>query len=254
MPFAYAFATFLSLYFPEATEFFSLERLGFIAFAGSIVASFLALYKPVERHLIPLLVLKEFKGKRILSRGTEKSLHQAFLRKKSFPINLYGNAKEALFANPLDRTRGVLRNSVYTIVLIALFCIAILFFPPNYPLFQNVTFENRIIAGAILMFFLVLLLHSLIEEIRKTPSKIFVEIIYLLVAEGMIESGTNLNKIEVALNRNDWHSAYYWTMRTEREDKYGGLYLNDFMSTPIEVKIEKKRDAIRKKRKRTARR
>jgi len=253
LPFAYGLVALLSSYLQEMTNPFSLENLGFIAIAGSVTVSFLALYKPVERHLIPLLVLRVFKGKQILSRGTEKTLHDAYVRKKSFPIELYGNAKEALFANPLDRTRGILTNTVHTIILLALFCVSIIVNPPNL-FFQNLPLGSRIIASIILMIILALLLYSFTLEIQKTPSKVFVETIYLLVAEGVIEAGRNFSNIENALNKNDWRSTYYWTMRMEREDKYGGLFLNDFMHTSIEIKIEKARDQIRKKRKKPVKR
>jgi len=253
LPFAYGLISILSLYLQEATEFLSLERLGFIAVIGSATASFLAMYGPIERHLIPLLVLRRFKGEKIKSKGTDETLHGAFVRTKPFSINLYRNAREALYAKPLDRTRGVLTNTVYTMVLVTLLCISILILPPNYPLFRDITFVSRAITVTILLVFLVLLLYSFVEEIRKAPSKVFVEIIYLLVAQGVIGAGSNFTNIEIALNKNDWQSAYYWTMRMEREDKYGGLFLNDFLSTPIEIEVEKKRGSVRKKQKRIAR-
>lgn len=198
-----------------------LERLGFIALAGSLLSSFLVIYEPINRHVFPFLARKWFFGRVIFSPTTSmevKHLASIGYGEKNIPVAVGFYARRALRAKPLDRTKGVITSIAYVTVFVWLIGFVSLFCPPK-PM-EQISLHVRIPVSIGLFFLAVLLISSLKEELKEMRLKIWLEALYLQGAEGILEFGSNFNKIEEALNINDWAAAEFWAQRWYLEGKY----------------------------------
>lgn len=218
VPFGYAIASLISLYLFDVEAFLSLEKLGFLILLGSLIGSFFAMYKPVERHLLPYLVKKWFIDRTLYStRSAEEIRIHGYDR--DYEIWFYSYAKMALKANPLNRTRGKITSIIYMITIAGMFGLIISVVPP-LQLSKLISPTIRILAGAILLVVCGLFYAPLGEEIKAMRLRLYFEAIYLASAEGIIEFGTNFDKLEDALSKNDWPSAEVWCQRTYLEGKF----------------------------------
>ena len=221
VPFGYAIAGFLSLYLVEAEVFFSLDRLGFITLLGSLIASVFVAYDPINRHFLPFLVKRFFAKNNVLY-----SLQLPQEVKRHLPkfevggiINFSSYAFRALNSKNMGEPKRKIRSVILLNVTVAITALIFLVNPPDL-LVKTFTLEQRVTLGVLLSLTYILLFVPLAQEIRQLPLKLYLEALYLLGAEGLIEPGLNFNKLEESLDSNDWPAAETWAARWFMESKF----------------------------------
>ena len=217
----------------EKYDVFSAERIGFIALIGSLLTSFLVIYKPVDRHLLPYLAWIWYRGKRIFTPRQFRSFVDAtrystdFLEtenrsqaKPTYVVLAWPYTSASLHSRPLDRTKGVLASELYTILLLlATGTLLISFPPPNLSSFLSPLL--RVLTGGILLVMAVFVYTSLRDEMKELKKRLWFEAVYLMAAADVISIGETFEKLETALVTNDWAAAEFWTDRAFVE---GGFF------------------------------
>lgn len=219
IPFGYTVASLLSLYSVEIESFLSIERLSFITLLGSLITSFVVAYRPIDRHLFPLLAKRFFHSRNWLYslRSSKDSPRHAYPRNEA--INICGYAQQALDSKPIDRPKGKIRSIIFLTIIVGITALIFLVYPPNL-LVKSISFETREVVGILLLLTCILLFVPLKQEIRGLRLKLYLESLYLLGAHGVIDFGSNFNKLEEALNKNDWPAAENWAQRWYLEGKF----------------------------------
>jgi len=216
VPFGYMIAVFFSLYIVEAKDFLSIERLGFITLIGSLVTSLIVAYKPVERHYVPFLVKRFFRSRNLLY-SLKAIKEQPY--NVGVSINFSGYVCSALKSKSIDKPIRKIRSIILLIMIVVIAVFIFLVFPPSI-LTKSLSSETMKTAGILLLLTSILLLIPLRQEIRELPLKLYLASLHLLGAQGIIEPGSNFNKLEEALNADDWPSAEAWAVRWYSEGKF----------------------------------